>query len=234
MRTYVAKKARTFRSWILGEARSEIRGWQQLDWLIRELAEPVAATNMAVQPATLAWIINDIRINQRKCIVELGAGFSTQLIAKCLQKCYSPADRPLFFSIEEDKQWIEYLKHLLTANDLQDCVRFVHAPRTDYASGSWFRESDITTALGDRKPDLLLVDGPSILLREQAEDRLRAHAFFASRMAEAYTVFIDDAERPAERKLLQQWAKSEGLPFDTMNAYLGVITRGNHYVSRPF
>lgn len=191
-------------------------------------------TNMAVQPSTLAWIVNDIRINQRRCIVELGAGLSTQLIAKCLQNCYPADDRPMFFSVEENQEWIDYLVELLDKTGLRHCVHFIHAPRTDYGGGTWFLESEIETQMAGNRPDLLLVDGPSVMRPEQREDRLRAYPYFAGRMADNYAVFIDDAERPAERKLLRQWAESEQLPFETMNAYLGVITKGKHYVSRPF
>ena len=234
MRSYVAKKARRFRSWLNTETKSEIRGWQQLEWLLKELSEPVAVTNMAVHPSTLAWVINDIRINRRQHIVELGAGLSTQLIAKCLQKCYPEGPVPTFTSVEENEEWIGYLRNLLNKDDLGKYVTFVHAPRTLTENGSWYKKEVLTQSLANTGVDLLLVDGPSIMQSSQREDRFAAIEYFLPRMADRYTLFVDDAERPAERKLLQVWGEREQLTFETMNAYLGVITRGEHFVSRPF
>ena len=234
MRSYVAKKARRFRSWLNTETKSEIRGWQQLEWLLRELSEPVAVTNMAVHPSTLAWVINDLRINRRQHIVELGAGLSTQLIAKCLQKSYPSGIVPVFVSVEEDKDWIAYLRQLLNKDGLGEYVTFVHAPRTPIAQGSWYRQDTLDEALSNKGVDLLLIDGPSIRQPAQREDRLAAVDYFLPRMADTYTLFVDDAERPAERKLLKMWSERTQVEFETMNAYLGVITKGQHFVSRPF
>jgi hypothetical protein len=235
MRTYISKQARTLRRWLLSESRTEIRGYQQLEWLLRDLKVPVAMTNMSVQPSTLLWIINDIRINRRQCIVELGGGASTQMIAACLQRMEAGEERPRFYSVEEDADWIDYLRATLKRDGLDEYVDFIYAPRQLAPSGlNWYDRSVLDTRLDGVAPDLLLVDGPGIFNRKQPDDRYEALAYFQQRMSPSYTVFIDDTVRAAERRLLRDWSKASGVPFETMNAYLGVITRGKHYTSKPF
>lgn len=191
---------------------------------------------MSLHPSTLNWIVNDIRVNGRRTILELGAGISTQLIAQCLKACYGDEPSPpRFFSVEDNEGWIDYLRATLAKDGLDRFVQFVHAPRIDYGSGtSWFDKEVLDAQLDGIRPDLLVVDGPCALAAGQQGDRMEAFNYFGPRMADNYTLFIDDVFRPSEQRLYREWARQEKVKSKILNGYLGVIIRGTHYVSQPF
>ena len=91
--------------------------------LIQDLVkfpEYFATTTSSLRFHTLAVILNDIIINQRKSIIEFGSGVSTLAISNLIKKNNLKCS---FVSIEDNKEWFDYINSFLSRNDLQKDVK---------------------------------------------------------------------------------------------------------------
>src|SRR6478672_9655608 len=129
--------------------------------VLRSLPGPfVPWTGMAMRPAAVQRIINEVSVNERQRIVELGAGISTIYLARFLASRGSGS----LATVEEDPAWAEIVRRRLKDEGNEDLVTIVHAGlRREGGHGSgdadWY-DPDALGALGD-EIDLLVVDGPT-------------------------------------------------------------------------
>ena len=231
MLTFFREKARGLRKWLLQEAKSEIRSAQDLSWITRNISTPIPSTVVSLQPVTINWIINDIIINRRVRILELGAGASTQIIAQCLTQVSDDGVDRRLISVEENRGWVDHVSRVIELDGNQARTSVHYTPRADGPGGFWYNESELNRTLKGFKPDLLIIDGPAIKRIKQTADRSRVFHFFRDRMADDYAIFIDDTVRKAERKLTEEWAKYAGVKPQYYNAYLGFIKKGEGFNS---
>ena len=225
---------RAFRSWITGEAKSEIRAFQQLQWVSRHIKVPIPSTFYSLQPTTVNWILNEVMINGRTQILELGAGASTQTIAQALTLLSGDGIERRLLSIEEHAGWASHVSGVVSrdGNQLVGDVR--HVPRREGPGGFWYDEDKLNEVLQGMQPDLIIVDGPSVKNEAMATDRHQVFRFFKDRMnPEGYAVFVDDTSRTAEKRLIEDWAAYMNVEPTYMNAYLGVAIQGPGFYSRP-
>lgn len=233
MLTSVKSRARAFRKWLLQEAKSEIRSAQELQWLTKNISVPIPSTIVSLQSSTINWIINDIIINQRTRILELGAGTSTQIIAQCLSQIAEEGlDRQLV-SIEENQDWTRHVNSVITKDGNKQYATVHHVPRAEGPGGFWYDEQILESLINDYRPDVLIIDGPAIKRVARNADRSRVFHFFRDRMADNYVIFIDDTIRKAERQLTKDWAAYCGTKPFFYNAYLGFIKKGDGFNSKP-
>src|SRR5690606_2514229 len=123
-------------------------------------------TTWTISPSTIQHVLNDIEINQRKSIVELGTGASTFFIAKLLK---IKGFKATFFSIESDELWAKNIENQIKRMQLEKYVTIIFAPivkvskEISYKDQSYWYDTDILdTRLADVNAiDLVLVDGPS-------------------------------------------------------------------------
>jgi hypothetical protein len=233
MWTFIKSIARAYRKWLLQEAKSEIRSSQELQWITHNIPVPIPSTVVSLQPSTINWIVNDIIINQRSRILELGAGTSTQIIAQCLSQISNDKVDRRLLSIEENAEWASHVSKVISSNGNQKHASVSHVPRANGPGGFWYDETALNAVLADFKPDLLIIDGPAIKREKRTADRSRVFHFFRDRMAESYTIFIDDTIRKAERQLTKDWAEYVGIKPFFYNSYLGFIKKGDGFNSKP-
>lgn len=160
-------------------------------------------TASAMTPQAIVYILNEIIINQRRCIMELGMGLSTLFIAKLMQEIH---DLQLI-SIDHDSAWIEICRHQLTSKSLDtDRHQVIYAPLTRQKSsqGDDFEYYDIQAFSLDQtfKPDLVIVDGPPAWREDISEARVPAYDALLPIIHSNATVFVDDYQRPGETKLV--------------------------------
>lgn len=180
----------------------------------------------------MATILNDISINQRNVIVELGSGISTVYIAKFLQQ----QRQGHLFSVEQDADWLKIVSKIIERENVGEYVTFVHAPlthssRTITPNGQWYDESVLTKEIPS-SIDMLIVDGPSDFI-ESPDPYIRypALSFFLGSFSQECSVFLDDTTRKGEIKVLSMWEKI----FDTTFRRSGKISfafKGRYY--KPF
>lgn len=165
-------------------------------------------TNWSMVPSEILHICNDIVINKRNSIVELGSGMSTLSIAKII-KIY---DLDVVFTcIDNNKEWLDIVEGQLKKFSLEKCVTLIHAPITeikkDYAKPNqklWYDTKVIDQVFNRHDEiDLLIVDGPFGGLTPFC--RYSAVPFFRVKLSANFAIFLDDTNRKDELEILNDW-----------------------------
>lgn len=176
-------------------------------------------TTSSMRPEAVVHILNEIVVNNKRQILELGMGVTTTCIAALIKYDFNTK----LLSVDHDIEWIEICqKQLQSLNLSSPNHSLIHAPLIEDASmgytGSWYdiRQILATPAF---KPDLLIIDGPPAWKKEIENARVPAFKALSQRLSVNATVFIDDFARAGETILLDmfesdpEWdliAKDEG------------------------
>lgn len=131
-------------------------------------------------------------------IVECGAGASTLIIAKALEK--AGLRNPTFISFEQHRDFCERTEHWLEEFGARSEIR--HAPlkrAPEPWPGLWYDHGPLPEQI-----DLLVVDGPQWTIHPFT--RGAAETLFA-RLRVGGTVILDDAARPGERIVARKWRR---------------------------
>jgi hypothetical protein len=183
----------------------------------------------AMRPAGLATVCNDIVLNGRCRVVELGTGVSTMLLARLLCQRW-PLGGFRMAAVEHDIRWARWVTGQLEREGIGSDVVVVHAPLAPHPSAerglSWYDDDALTgglrTALRGDPIDLLLVDGPPAYAADHGLARYPALPVLHDRLAPGATVVLDDAERLGEQEVLRRWERETGLDFDRRADRAGV------------
>ena len=185
-------------------------------------------TKSAMRPSGLVAVLNEITINQRKCIVECGGGISTFYIARLLKE-----KGGRLYTVEHDRQWCELLKQELAKENLSEYVSIIFAPLNSsnieikQENTDWYDLSTLKEQLSSLKIDLLIVDGPPAYEIKKQLSRYPAVPFLSTYLAENYAIILDDIDRPGEQEVLQAWEKQLGIIFERR------LSQGNIAIGRP-
>ncbi len=183
----------------------------------------------AMRPAGLVTVCNDIVLNGRRRVVELGSGISTVLLARLLCQ-RRPGGGFRLVAVEHDARWARWVTEQLDREGIGSDVVVVHAPlalhpRAEHGL-SWYDEGALNgglrTALRGEHIDLLLVDGPPAYAAGHGLARYPALPVLYDWLAPGATVVLDDAERPGEQEVLGRWERETGLDFDRRAEQAGV------------
>jgi hypothetical protein len=212
-------------------AGSDTYGLQLLNPLLQKFQGPMLFTTSALRPIIINLIINDIIINQRKVVVELGSGISSLILAQAI-KSYN-IDCALY-SVEQDHNWIEFLREKAIAEGLLEYLHFIHAPVDPAVEHSWYNEQ----VLGERlatvgKVDSLIVDGPLAYWKNTKKSRGHALDFFYPRLNDQCFVLLDDVDRLNERRFMWKWSRKYGLKFNLAFATCAYAIRGGSFNVLP-
>ncbi|GAA4428209.1 hypothetical protein GCM10023188_12220 [Pontibacter saemangeumensis] len=188
-------------------------------------------TGWSLRPYCLAYVLNEILINNRKSIIEFGSGISTILIARLAQ--LNDLDLRLI-SVEHNLEWQNHIKKILDKEQLDQYVEFASIPLTKSENSldnlTWYDEENLNKQVKETKFDLVLVDGPPADL---GLERFTAMPFLIDKLATSYTIFLDDAHRKDEQQITHLWKKQYDLQFEIHGGTLGVCRKGNHFDSNP-
>jgi hypothetical protein len=182
-----------------------------------------------MRPAGLATVCNDIVLNGRRRVVELGSGISTVLLARLLCQ-RSPVGGFRIAAVEHDARWAQWVTEQLDREGTGSDVVVVHAPLAPHPRAerglSWYDDDALTgglrTALRGDPIDLLVVDGPPAYAAGHGLARYPALPVLCDLLAPRATVILDDAERPGEQEVLRRWEHETGLDFDRRADRAGV------------
>ena len=174
-----------------------------------------------MRPAGLATVFNDVVLNGRRRVVELGSGISTVLLARLLCQ-RSPVGGFRIAAVEHDARWAQWVTEQLDREGTGSDVVVVHAPLAPHPRAeqglSWYDDAALTaglhTALRGDPIDLLLVDGPPAYTAGHGLARYPALPVLCDLLAPGATVVLDDAERPGEQEVLRRWEHESGHDFD--------------------
>jgi predicted O-methyltransferase YrrM len=137
-----------------------------------------------------------------KLILELGSGVSTLIAAYALKK--NGGGR--IISLDHLDRCVETARQNIGQHGLQDYVSVVHAPlksiRLRDREALWYDPAQIESV---REIDLLIVDGPPAFVQSMA--RYPALPVLWEKLASNAVILVDDAYRPDEERMVQQWLK---------------------------
>jgi hypothetical protein len=189
----------------------------------------------AMRPAGLVEVCNDIVLNDRGRIVELGSGISTVLLARLLGQLSASGERRLA-AVEHDGRWARWVVGQLVREGIGDHVVVVDAPLRALTAvdrgWTWYDvaavDAGLDAAMGGDVIDLLVVDGPPAFAVGQALARYPALPMLRDRLAPGATVVLDDVERPGEQEVLRRWEDEFGLVFrrEERNAGVAIASVG--------
>lgn len=187
----------------------------------------------AMRPAGLVAVCNDIVLNERRRILELGSGLSTVLLARLLTQRLPPGGFRMA-AVEHDPRWARWVGEQLEREGTGADVTIIWAPLTPQPLADdglrWYDEAAVTLGLReglrDDPIDLLLVDGPPAHAAGHSLARYPALPVLRDRLAPGGTVVLDDAERPGEQEVLRRWELEAGLEFDRSAEHAGVAMAG--------
>lgn len=176
-------------------------------------------TSSSMRPEAVVHILNEIVVNNKRQILELGMGVTTTCIAALIKGGFDTH----LLSVDHDIAWIEICQKQLQSRNLASPNHsLIHAPIIEDASfgysAPWYDIRPILSIPGF-SPDLLIIDGPPAWKKEIEHARIPAFMALARRLSGNATVFIDDFTRVGEAILLDmfesdpEWvliAKDEG------------------------
>lgn len=190
--------------------------------------EYFATTTSSLRFHTLAVILNDIIINKRRQIIEFGSGISTLAIANLIKKNNLDCS---FISIENNEEWFQYIKSFLSRNDLQKYVKIIYAPLQKNSlaleSNLWYSDQVLKENISsDYKFNLAIIDGPEAWKRKIRLSRYPAVPYLINILSDEFSIYLDDANRRGEKKILNLWDKKYKLKFERINDTSAVCIKG--------
>ena len=192
-------------------------------------------TSMSLRPYALAFLLNEMLINQRKSVIEFGAGISTIMMARLAKKNKLPAK---IISVEENQDWVNVVKNILVDEGIDGYVEIIYAPvvRRNFKGieNHWYEDKKLKEILKNSAPfDLVMIDGPTAFNEKLALSRYYAMPFLFESLANEHVIFLDDVNRNGEKMAMTHWGKDYGKKFSVYAGTLGVCYVGNHYESNP-
>lgn len=191
----------------------------------------IPITSSSLNPYSLAVILNDIIVNQRKNILECGGGISTVLIARLFKRNNISGQ---LCTIEEDAQWLSIIQKILEKENLQEYVKFVHAPLEQSNLGlkntKWYSQKVLDDELKNiEKLDMVIVDGPSAWRKEIELARYPALPYLIGKMNDNFSFYLDDVNRTGEKTILSLWQEKYQLTFSYITDNFAVTKKGQYY-----
>jgi Putative rhamnosyl transferase/Methyltransferase domain len=181
-------------------------------------------TGYALSPRSLLRVINVAMLHEAQFIVEAGAGISTVFLARYLRQW--GGDDARIVSVDDNGPWIEKIRRYIEREELGDLVELVTAPLGPWGVGDvppapgewrfevpaeWYETAALREAVGDRKIDLLLVDGPK---GRGTISRYPAVHELLGNIDKHTIVVLDDIRRDMELEILARWSALAGLEFN--------------------
>ena len=171
-------------------------------------------SRFALAPSATLAVVNEILINRRRKVLELGAGLSSLYIARALEETGGA-----LVSVDSDPDWLDFVTGRAEKAGLAGRITPVAAPlRADGAYPGWYDVETVLGALGDGGVDLLLVDGPPASARARREARAPAVPVLKEKLAPACAVFLDDIHRPSHARIAARWGVELGVTFTEHHA----------------
>lgn len=154
----------------------------------------------ALSPSALIALVDLITQRGARNVVECGSGSSTLWIAYALR--HLGAGRVT--ALDHLAEYANKTRALVAAHGLADFVDVRHAPLANTAtpkgSFSWYSLESVALAT---PIDVLLVDGPPQSTGQLA--RYPAMPLLVEHLAPDALILVDDAHRPDERKMVEEW-----------------------------
>ncbi len=179
---------------------------------IKGAVPPFPHQGFEVTGEQAAFLFHLVRRHRPKLLLELGSGSSTVLFAAALRA--NGAGR--IISVEHDALHARHTAQLLEQAGLSDRVELVLAPlselKLDDRAFQWYDLAPRLRTLAE-KIDFVFVDGPPG--KVQSLSRYPALPILLPHLSPRALVFVDDASREDETRMVAMWAEMEPALFET-------------------
>ncbi|MFG1919002.1 class I SAM-dependent methyltransferase [Micromonospora sp. NPDC048898] len=190
------------------------------DLLALQVLAPLSSSYLpwnvaAMRPSGVVAVLNEVVINRRRHIVELGSGISSVYLGRLARQRGGQV-----WTVEHDEQWADTIEQQLADESLDDVVTVVRAPLAPTASAwpheenAWYETDAIRRGIADQPIDLLIIDGPPASDVARQHSRYPAIPFFASLLADDYAIILDDIDRPGEQEIMKRWEQDLDISFE--------------------
>lgn len=160
----------------------------------------------ALRPICMAYVLNEIIINQRRLVIEFGSGLSTIIMARLIKKNNLETR---VIAIEHNEKWAFILQGYLENEELQDFVKIVRVDLKDVQTPlglvKWYDYEVIASEIMDKKFDLIIIDGPPANEERIMHSRFPALSKLKNNTAEDFCLILDDANRQGEKDLVNYY-----------------------------
>jgi hypothetical protein len=178
-------------------------------------------SNSSLRPSAIQIALNDIFINRRQMVMELGSGLSTVFLAAMIVR-----HGGRLTTVDHEPSWIEKVRSWLTPEE-RAVTTFVHAPLVSREfngeTTTWYDSSALRAHLpAPQTVDLLLVDGPPAYERSNCLNRGPALEILGPYLAMSATLLLDDINRSGERHIAGYWSKQLGIEYRDLTVEAGV------------
>lgn len=203
LKKWFVKKARFFYTVISSGLYKEMHSDKMLSFLSPLLVgwTYLPITDWAAGPEYYVHICNDIIINKKKSIVEMGSGISTIIIARLIKRNNLQAR---IVSIDHDAEWQNIVAQCLEADGVRDFVDFVCSPLEQKDDSSWYN-TDCISLSENFIADTVIVDGP---IGNVPMARYGAVPFMRKYLSsDCFTIYLHDTDREDEQKIVHLWGE---------------------------
>lgn len=193
-------------------------------------------TDSSMRPEAVVHILNEIVVNKKNQVLELGMGVTTTCISALIK---DGVDTKLI-SVDHDDVWVDICKKQLHSRNLVSSSHtFIHAPLIENqfmgGFGAWYDMQSLLT-LPSFKPDLLIVDGPPAWRKDIENARVPVYEALSQKLSSNATIFIDDYLRPGESLLLNLFESDPewDLVVKDEDANVAILRRAGTHGYNPF
>ncbi len=157
-------------------------------------------------PKSLAFIQTVVSRERPKLAIEFGSGISTAVLALAMRDAQAGSGQPMVVSFEQDEAQAAQTRELVAGIGLAEMVVVVVAPLArqrieGFDTICYVLPEDLQGMVGDRKADLVLVDGPAAESGARFGTLPLVRAFVSP-----HSVFVlDDALRDGELATARRW-----------------------------
>ena len=153
----------------------------------------------AASPDFLYTIVDIIKKNQPKIIVEAGSGISTIISAYAFKK-YGGKH---IISFDHEKKYADLTKKEIKYHNLEKFANVLFTPLINYQNGlAWY---DISQVDNIKNIDLLIIDGPPT--KGSKDARYPAIPLLIEKINIGGIVILDDGKRKPEKLIVERWMK---------------------------
>ena len=181
----------------------------------------------ALRPICMAYILNEIIINQREMVIEFGSGLSTIVMARLIKKNKL---NTRVISIEHNANWASILQSYLENEDLQEFVKIVTVNlkeiETPLGMVKWYDYDTFLPEISNKKFDLIIIDGPPADREEIKYSRFPALFKLENNLAGDFCLILDDANRKGEKELVKYFRdRNETFKYTLISETLAVFRK---------
>lgn len=167
----------------------------------------------SMEPTALAFLKDMFTAFKPTTVIELGSGISTAILSRHMRELHGPDIKPRYVTVDQSADFALQTQEMLERVGASDMVQMIvaetHPVETEGRETSWYHlnAEKFVQALGGRKADLVIIDGPTAGgAHGVVGSRFAALPLLKPYLAHEALFFMDDAFRDPELEIAAAWA----------------------------